>query len=107
MGRQETRARQESLTHFLYSDGTGAMRSQVRNSISSTNLFGGRHSLTRKYLVPLLFLFIGLACHAVFRIIGAKIAINGMLVESFPLLPIGYLSVCFKHYRWSDYQNSV
>ena len=71
--------------------GAGAIRGQVRNSTSLTNLLGGKHSLTRKYLVSLLFLFFGLACHAVFRITGAEIATNGKLVELLPLLPIGYL----------------
>ena len=49
------------------------------------------YSLSRTYLVPLLFLLLGLACHAAFGIIGAEIAPDGRLVEPFFLLPIGYL----------------
>ena len=67
------------------------MRGQVRYSTFLANLFDGKHSLTKKYFVPLLFFFIGLACHGLFRIVGAEIATNGRLVESFPLLPIGCL----------------
>ncbi|HIG56096.1 MAG TPA: DUF3955 domain-containing protein [Candidatus Latescibacteria bacterium] len=63
----------------------------MRNRTSSTNPVEGKRSLSRKYLVPLLLLLLGLACHAAFRIIGAEIAPDGRLVEPFPLLPIGYL----------------
>ena len=61
------------------------------NITSGKNPVEGERSLPRKYLVPLLLLFLGLACHAAFRIIGAEIAPDGRLVEPFPLLPIGYL----------------
>ena len=44
-----------------------------------------------KYLVPLLFLLLGLACHVAFRIIDAQIELDGPLVEPFFLIPIGYL----------------
>ena len=63
----------------------------MRNKNSSTNPVEGKCCLLRKYLVPLLLLLLGLACHAAFRIIGAEIAPDGRLVELFFLLPIGYL----------------
>ena len=56
-----------------------------------TNTVEEKRNLTRKYLVPLLFLFIGLDSHATFGIIGAEIAPDGRLVEPFFLIPIGYL----------------
>ncbi len=56
-----------------------------------TNTVEEKCNLTRKYLVSLLFLFLGLACHATFGIIGTEIAPDGRLVEPFFLLPIGYL----------------
>ena len=63
----------------------------MRNRTSSKNPVEGKRSLSRTYLVPLLFLLLGLACHAAFGIIGAEIAPDGRLVEPFFLLPIGYL----------------
>ncbi len=63
----------------------------MRNRTSLTNTVEEKRNLTRKYLVPLLFLFLGLACHATFGIIGTEIAPDGRLVEPFFLLPIGYL----------------
>ena len=49
------------------------------------------YSLSRTYLVPLLFLLLGLACHVAFGIIGSHVAPDGTLIEPFFLLPIGYL----------------
>ena len=49
------------------------------------------YSLSRTYLVPLLFLLLGLACHVAFGIIGSHVAPDGNLIEPFFLLPIGYL----------------
>ena len=63
----------------------------MRNITSGKNPVEGERSLPRKYLVPLLLLLLGLACHAAFRIMGAEIAPDGRLVEPFFLLPIGYL----------------
>ena len=63
----------------------------MRNRTSSKNLVEGKRSLSRTYLVPLLFLLLGLACHVAFGIIGSHVAPDGTLIEPFFLLPIGYL----------------
>ncbi|TCZ80738.1 DUF3955 domain-containing protein [Paenibacillus albiflavus] len=46
-----------------------------------------------KYIPALMLFIVGIACLIAYRIIGAKVGIDGSLVEPFYLIPIGYLFV--------------
>ncbi|WP_299788999.1 DUF3955 domain-containing protein [uncultured Shewanella sp.] len=46
-----------------------------------------------KFRWPLLFLFLGLMCQFAFYVIGSRVDENGILVESFALLPISLLFI--------------
>lgn len=45
----------------------------------------------RKYLFSLISFIIGTGCMIAFNIIGCEVAPNGLLVEPFFLIPIGFL----------------
>lgn len=45
----------------------------------------------KKYLVAILSFFIGVGCFVTYSIIGSYVAEDGMLVEPFFLIPVGYL----------------
>lgn len=45
----------------------------------------------KKYLIILIPFLIGVGCFVTYSIIGSHVAENGLLVEPFFLIPIGYL----------------
>jgi hypothetical protein len=47
----------------------------------------------KKYILALIFCIIGLGCLASYEIIGSYVASDGTLVESFFLIPIGFLLI--------------
>ncbi len=53
--------------------------------------FNFKEFTMRKFIVPILFLFISIICFSLFHIIGSYTDSNGFLHEPFALLPIGYL----------------
>ena len=44
----------------------------------------------KKYRLSLILLLIGVGCFAAFNIIGSSVSADGMLIEPFGLIPIGY-----------------
>jgi len=44
----------------------------------------------KKYFLPFSFVFIGMGCFLIFWLVGSRINSEGMLVEPFFLLPLGY-----------------
>ncbi len=47
----------------------------------------------KKYLIPIIFLSLGIICALTYTIIGSKIAPDGTLIEPFALIPICYLFI--------------
>lgn len=47
----------------------------------------------RKYWISFVLLFIGFVCLLVKSIVGSRLLENGVLVEPFYLIPIGYLFI--------------
>jgi len=45
----------------------------------------------KKYILPFIFIVMGIGCAVAYGIIGSEIAPDGTLVEPFFLIPMGYL----------------
>jgi len=49
----------------------------------------------KKYLISILAIVSGVICHITFWIIGSEVASDGVLVEPFALIPVGYMFYAF------------
>ena len=47
--------------------------------------------MVRRTKIAILLFLMGVACHVAYYLIGSHVDENGVLVEPFPLIPIGYL----------------